>query len=61
MSDCYGFVLILIIILILIKLFIRTENFDDCYQYGDNYNQCYDSGKCTIMIDLKGNAFCTKK
>ena len=59
--DIYSLVLILIIILGIIKIFEQRENFDDCGQYGNNYPQCYDSGNCTIMIDLQGNAFCTNK
>ena len=59
--DSNIFVIILIIILILIKLFAQRENFEDCSQYGNNYNKCYNNGDCTIMIDLKGKAFCTKK
>jgi len=59
--ETYNFIIILIIILIFIKLFIHRENFDECAIYGDNYNQCYNSGNCTVMIDLKGNSFCTNK
>jgi len=59
--DTFSFVLVLIIILVVIELFVNKEYFEDCSQYVNNYPQCYDSGKCTIMLDLKGNAFCTNK
>lgn len=61
MIDSQLFFLIIIIsILITIKLFLRKENFSDCEQYGNDYNQCYNNN-CTIMVDLEGNSFCTKK
>lgn len=55
-----NFVIILVLILIFFKFFIVKENFSNCSQYGDDYNQCYNNN-CTIMLDMKGNAFCTNK
>ena len=60
-------IIIILIILIIIKFFKNYENFkschkiDECSKYGNNYNACYNSGHCTIMDDLAGNAFCTSK
>ncbi len=57
-----NFIIILLVLLVLAKFYIMSiENFTDCSQFGDNYNQCYNSGECTMMIDLVGNAFCTNK
>jgi hypothetical protein len=53
------FLIIIVIILVSIKLFYKKENFTDCSQFYD-YNQCYNNN-CTVMIDLKGNSFCTNK
>ena len=57
-----NFIILLLVILVIIKIYIANkENFTDCSQFGDNYNQCYNSGDCTVMVDLKGSAFCTNK
>lgn len=52
-------VIILAIILIIFKLFLRKENFDvvNLSQYNNDYNKCYNN-EGTIMIDLKGNSVC---
>ena len=61
------FIVLLLIILIIIRIFNIFENFqschkiDECSKYGNNYSACYNSGECTIMNDLDGNAFCTSK
>ena len=58
----FNFVIVLILILIGMKLLVNNEHFtSNCSQYGNNYNPCYNSGHCTIMIDTNGNAFCTDK
>lgn len=65
LSTKLNFIIILIIVLVIIKLFnnSKQENFanTNCSLIKDNYSQCYDSGDCTIMLDLKGNSFCTNK
>jgi len=57
----FNFVIVLVLILVVIKLFVTNEYFSNCSQYGNNYTSCYDSGHCTIMLDMTGNAFCTDK
>ena len=54
------FLIIIILILISIKFYGIKENFNNCSQYGNDYNQCYNNN-CTIMVDLEGNTFCTNK
>ena len=60
MDSQFNFLIIIILILIAIKLFYRKENFTDCSQLSNDYNQCYNNN-CTIMVDLQGNSFCTNK
>lgn len=60
MDNQLIFVILLAIAVIIIKLSIKMENFNDCYQYGNDYNKCYNNN-CTIMLDTNGNAFCTNK
>ncbi len=59
MDSQLNFLIIIVIVLVIIKLFYKKENFTDCSQFSD-YNQCYNNN-CTIMIDLKGNPVCTNK
>lgn len=54
------FLIVVILILISIRLCGIKENFNNCSQYGNNYNQCYNNN-CTIMVDLDGNSVCTNK
>lgn len=63
-----SFVILLIIILVIINLYSKEEQFDVCALYdkcskynGKSYSQCYNTGECSVMIDLIGNAFCTSK
>ena len=63
-----GFIILLIFILFAINLYVIGEPFDICHKYDkcskyDNkpYSKCYNTGKCSVMIDLLGNAFCTSK
>ena len=60
MDSQLNFLILIILILIAIKLFLTKENFNNCSQYGNDYNQCYNNN-CTIMLDLEGNSFCTNK
>lgn len=60
------FVIILIFILFVINLYSTKEHFNICQRYdkcskhnGETYSQCYNTGECTVMIDLLGNTFCT--
>lgn len=63
-----GFIILLILLLIVVNLYAFEESFnvcekyDKCSKYNDkSYSQCYNSGECSVMIDLIGNAFCTSK
>lgn len=61
-STKLNFVIILLIVLVILKLLGHAqENFTNCSLIKNNYSQCYDSGDCTIMLDLDGNSFCTNK
>ena len=60
MDAQLNFLIIMVVILIVIKLFLKRENFTNCSQYGSDYNKCYNNN-CTIMLDLEGNSFCTNK
>ena len=60
MNSQLNFVIVIILILIATKLFFRKENFNNCSQYNNDYNQCYNNN-CTVMIDLEGNSFCINK
>jgi len=62
------FIIILLVLLFVINLYSSRENFnvcqrfDKCSKYNSKpYSQCYNSGECSVMIDLIGNAFCTSK
>ena len=67
--DTSIFVIILLAIFIIVNLlFMRWEGFDICQSYDkcskyDNstYSKCYETGECSVMIDLIGNTFCTSK
>lgn len=63
-----GLIVILLVLLFAINLYTPTEHFDICHRFDkcskyDNkdYSQCYNTGECSVMIDLIGNAFCTSK
>ena len=63
-----GFIVLLIFLLFAVNLYTINESFDVCQRFdkcskydGKPYSQCYNSGECSIMIDLIGNAFCTSK
>lgn len=61
------FIIMLLLILVIINLYSFTEYFDVCHRfdkcskYDKSYSQCYNTGECSVMIDLIGNAFCTEK
>lgn len=62
------FIAILLFLLLIVNLNVISETFDICHKFDkcskyDNksYSQCYNSGDCSVMIDLIGNAFCTSK
>lgn len=65
-----GFIILLIFLLFIVNFYV-TETFNVCHQYGvcseyntesgTQYSKCYNSNKCSVMIDLLGNAFCTSK
>ena len=67
--DTSIFVIILLAIFIFVNFsFMMNENFDLCREYDkcskyDNtsYSKCYNTGECSVMIDLLGNTFCTSK
>jgi hypothetical protein len=66
--DRISFIVVLILILVIINLYSPAEHFDVCKRYdkcskydGKSYSQCYNTGECSVMIDLVGNAFCTSK
>ncbi len=54
-------IIILLIVLVILYLWKRTEHFSDCKKYKDNYDACYKARDCTIMLDLGGQAFCTDR
>lgn len=65
-----NFIILLIFLLFIVNWYIitYTESFDICQVYdkcskydGKSYSQCYNSGTCSVMVDLIGNAFCTSK
>lgn len=63
-----GFIILLILMLFVINLYVVGEpfgichKFDKCSKYDSKpYSQCYNSGECSVMVDLIGNAFCTSK
>lgn len=63
-----GFIVLLIFLLFAVNLYTINESFDVCQRFdkcskydGKPYSQCYNSGECSVMIDLIGNAFCTSK
>lgn len=60
MDSQLNFLIVIIIILIVIKMCFIKENFIDCSQYSNDYNQCYNNN-CTVMLDLEGKSFCTNK
>ena len=43
MNSQLNFVIVIILILIATKLFFRKENFNNCSQYNNDYNQCYNN------------------
>jgi hypothetical protein len=62
------FIVILIFLLFIVNFYVILEPFDICHRFDkcskyDNksYSQCYNSGECSVMIDLIGNTFCTNK
>jgi len=62
------FIILLLVLLFIINLYTTGEHFDICHRYDScskydskSYSKCYNSGKCTVMVDLIGNAFCTSK
>ena len=63
-----GFIMILLLLLFVINLYTSNEQFNLCNRFdkcskhdSKSYSQCYNSGECTVMVDLIGNAFCTSK
>lgn len=60
MDSQFNFLIIISLVIIVIKLFYTKENFTDCSQFSNSYNQCYNNN-CKVMLDLKGNSFCTNK
>lgn len=62
------FIILMFVILFCVNLYTTIEHFDVCSRFDScskynskSYSQCYNSGECTVMIDLIGNAFCTSK
>ncbi len=62
------FIILLFVLLFIVNLYSSGENFDICHRFdkcskydSKSYSQCYNSGECTVMVDLIGNAFCTSK
>ena len=62
------FIILLILILLAINLYVVGEPFDICHRFDKcskydckPYSQCLNSGECSVMVDLIGNAFCTSK
>jgi hypothetical protein len=62
------FIILLFVLIFAINLYTSREQFDVCDRFdkcsklhSKSYSQCYNSGECTVMIDLIGNAFCTSK
>ena len=62
------FIIMLLVLLFVINLYSRYEHFNICHRFdkcskynSKPYSQCYNSGECSVMIDLIGNAFCTSK
>jgi len=61
-----------VIIIFLVILFIfynsienmnNIDNIDynQCLQYGNDYNLCYSNPECTIWFRADGSTYCTKK
>ena len=65
MNSKLKLIVLLIAIIIGFKLYdascVKRDNFTNCGLIKNNYSECYDSGDCTIMLDLEGNSFCTSK
>jgi hypothetical protein len=68
MSKRIGFIVILLLLLFAVNLYTTEEHFDVCQRFdkcskynSKPYSKCYNSGECSVMIDLIGNAFCTNK
>jgi len=67
--DTSIFVIILLVIFIVVNLSFMTyegfnlcERYDKCSKYDKStYSKCYETGECSVMIDLLGNTFCTSK
>lgn len=62
------FIMLLCVLLFVVNIFTNDEYFNICHRYdscskynSESYSKCYNSGKCTVMIDLIGKAFCTNK
>ena len=62
------FIILLILILFAVNLYMVCEPFDICHRFdkcskydSKPYSQCLNSGECSVMVDLIGNAFCTSK
>lgn len=62
------FIILLILLLFAVNLYIVGEPFDICHRFdkcskydSKPYSQCLNSGECSVMVDLIGNAFCTSK
>ena len=62
------FIILLLVLLFAINLYTPEEKFDICHRFdkcskydSKSYSQCYNTGECTVMVDLIGNAFCTGK
>lgn len=62
------FIILLILLLVAVNLYTIEEPFDICHRFDkcskfdkSSYSQCANSGECSVMIDLIGNAFCTSK
>lgn len=62
------FIVLLIFLLFVINFYVIKESFDICHRFDKcskydkkSYSQCYNSGECSVMVDLLGNTFCTSK
>ena len=67
-----GFIVLLILLLFVVNFYVVGESFNICHKFdkcskydakydAKSYSQCYNSGECSVMVDLIGNAFCTSK
>jgi hypothetical protein len=62
------FIVLLLFLLFVVNFYVVGESFNICHKFdkcskydAKSYSQCYNSGECSVMVDLIGNAFCTSK